>query len=43
MSIAEYAIQKKTVTWVMTFVLLIGGVFAFTGLSRLEEDGSRSV
>ncbi len=37
MSIAEYAIQKKTVTWVMTFVLLIGGVFAFSGLSRLED------
>ena len=37
MSIAEYAIQKKTITWVMTFVLLIGGALSFTGLSRLED------
>jgi len=37
MSIAEYSIQKKTITWVMTFVLLIGGVLSFTGLSRLED------
>lgn len=37
MSIAEYAIQKKTVTWVMTFVLLVGGILAFLGLSRLED------
>jgi len=37
MSIAVYAIQKKTVTWVMTFVLLIGGALSFQGLSRLED------
>ncbi|GAB2198208.1 efflux RND transporter permease subunit [Sessilibacter sp. MAH4] len=37
MNIAQYAIEKKTVTLVLTIALLIGGVIAFFNLSRLED------
>ncbi|BFM14010.1 efflux RND transporter permease subunit [Maricurvus nonylphenolicus] len=37
MNVAEYSIQKKTVTMVMTVLMLVGGIMAFNGLSRLED------
>ncbi len=37
MNAAEYSIQKKTVTMVMTVLMLVGGILAFMGLSRLED------
>lgn len=37
MNIAEYAIKKKTVTSVLTGVLLFAGIAAFQNLSRLED------
>lgn len=37
MTIAEYSIQKRTITWVMTVFLLIGGSFAYQHLGRLED------
>ena len=37
MSIARTAINKKVVTLVFTVVMLVGGVGAFNGLSRLED------
>ena len=37
MNIAELAIEKKTITVVMTLLLLIGGGISFNELSRLED------
>ncbi len=37
MNIAEYAIQKKTITLVFTFLLLVGGVLSYDNLGRLED------
>ncbi|MEE4272424.1 MAG: efflux RND transporter permease subunit [Thermoanaerobaculales bacterium] len=37
MDIARIAIQKKTVTLVLTAALAIGGVFSFLGLGQLED------
>ncbi len=37
MNIAEYAIQKKTITGVLTGVLLFAGIAAFQNMSRLED------
>lgn len=37
MNIAEYAIQKRTITLVMTVLLLVAGASAFMNLSRLED------
>jgi multidrug efflux pump subunit AcrB len=37
MNIAEFAIQKKTITSVFTAVLLFAGIMAFQSLSRLED------
>ena len=37
MSLTEYAIEKKTVSWMVTILLLAGGVFAFLNLGRLED------
>mgnify|MGYP000719134801 CR=1 FL=1 len=37
MNIAEASIQKRTVTLVMTALLLIGGLLSFNNLSRLED------
>jgi len=37
MSIAEYAIQKKVITFVCTALVLLGGTFAYFELPRLED------
>ncbi|WP_086934400.1 efflux RND transporter permease subunit [Agarilytica rhodophyticola] len=37
MSIAEYAITKKTISWMITLLLLIGGIVSFNDLGRLED------
>ncbi len=37
MNIAEFSIQKKTVTLVLTVVMLVGGVLAYRDLARLED------
>jgi multidrug efflux pump subunit AcrB len=37
MNIAEYAIRKKTITLVMTFLLLVGGLFSYERLGRFED------
>ena len=37
MNLTDYAIEKKTVSWMMTFILLFGGVLAFLNLGRLED------
>ena len=37
MSIAKKAIEKKTITLVLTFVMVVGGLSAYRTLSRLED------
>ena len=37
MDIAKVAISKRTITLVLTFVMLAGGMMAFQGMSRLED------
>jgi multidrug efflux pump subunit AcrB len=37
MNIAELAIQKKTISWVMTILILLGGLFAYMKMGRLED------
>ncbi|WP_133013280.1 efflux RND transporter permease subunit [Marinomonas flavescens] len=37
MNIAAYFIQKKVTSWMVTFILLIGGAIAFTNLGQLED------
>ncbi|MCK4790870.1 MAG: efflux RND transporter permease subunit, partial [Desulfobacteraceae bacterium] len=37
MNLAEYAITKKTVTLVITVMLVIGGCIAFNGMGKLED------
>ncbi len=37
MNIAEFAIQKKTVTLMVTAAVAVGGVFSFLGLGQLED------
>jgi len=37
MNIAEYAVHKKTITLVMTFLLLGGGLFSYERLGRFED------
>ncbi|MCK4746268.1 MAG: efflux RND transporter permease subunit, partial [Bacteroidales bacterium] len=37
MNLAEYAIQKKTVTLVFTVMLVVGGIISFTGIGMLED------
>jgi len=37
MSIAKLAIENRTVTYVTTFFLVIGGIIAFLNLGRLED------
>jgi multidrug efflux pump subunit AcrB len=37
MNIAEYAIQKKTITLVLTVLLLGGGLFSYERLGRFED------
>ncbi len=37
MNIAEFSIEKKTVTLVLCFLMLVGGIMAYEGLGRLED------
>ena len=37
MNIAEISIRKNIITLVMTFLLVVGGIQAYKGLSRLED------
>lgn len=37
MTLTDYAIEKKTVSWMVTIILLIGGIMAFLNLGRLEN------
>jgi multidrug efflux pump subunit AcrB len=36
-SLARYFIEHRLVTWVLTAVLIVGGVQAYNGMSRLED------
>ncbi|TLP43437.1 efflux RND transporter permease subunit [Cohaesibacter sp. CAU 1516] len=37
MNLTDYAIERKTVSWMVTILLLAGGVLAFFNLGRLED------
>ena len=37
MNLAEFSIQRKTTTMVMTVVMFVGGLFMFRSLGRLED------
>ena len=37
MSIAETSIEKRTISWLFTLILLLGGVFSYQQLGRLED------
>lgn len=37
MNIAELSIRKKTITWVMTLLMVLVGIISFNSLSRLED------
>jgi len=37
MNIAEFSIKKSVITWTLSMVILVMGVFAYQGLSRLED------
>jgi len=37
MMLTEHAMRKKTVSWMVTLLLIVGGVIAFLGLGRLED------
>lgn len=37
MSITNYTIQNKTVTWMFVLLLILGGIFCFNSLGRLED------
>ncbi len=37
MNFAKFAIEKRTVTLVLTVVMLLGGLSSYKGLSRLED------
>ncbi|MDX1399097.1 MAG: efflux RND transporter permease subunit, partial [Oceanospirillum sp.] len=37
MSIAKYFIEKKVSSWMITLILLIGGVISFSKLGQLED------
>ncbi len=37
MTLTEFAIRRKTVSWMVTLLLIAGGVIAFSGLGRLED------
>ncbi len=37
MNIAEWSIRHSVITWVMTLVVAVAGIFAFQGLPRLED------
>ncbi|TCS37692.1 efflux RND transporter permease subunit [Reinekea marinisedimentorum] len=35
--VAKYFIEKRVTSWMITFILLVGGAVAFTNLGRLED------
>jgi len=37
MNIAEFSIEKKTVTLVICFCIIVGGILSYSGLGRLED------
>ncbi len=37
MNFAKISIEKKTITFAMTLVLIVGGMKAYEGMSRLED------
>jgi multidrug efflux pump subunit AcrB len=37
MNIAEFSIRNKTISWLLTVIILAGGILSFTGLARLED------
>ncbi|WP_337840997.1 efflux RND transporter permease subunit [Rheinheimera sp.] len=37
MDVAQYFIRNKTSSWMVTAILLIGGILAYLGLGRLED------
>ncbi|WP_419569438.1 efflux RND transporter permease subunit [Rheinheimera sp.] len=37
MDVAQYFIRSKTSSWMVTAILLIGGILAYLGLGRLED------
>ncbi len=37
MNIAEYAIRKKVISWMLIIIFLGGGIFAYTQLGRFED------
>lgn len=37
MDVAQYFIKNKTSSWLVTLILLIGGIMAYFGLGRLED------
>ena len=36
-NVAELAIRKQLITWVLTLLLLVGGLLAFQSMARLED------
>ncbi|MGI6253230.1 MAG: efflux RND transporter permease subunit [Aminivibrio sp.] len=37
MNLAEFSIRKSTVTWFLTLLIAVGGVWAYGGLGKLED------
>ncbi len=37
MNIAEFSIRNKLISWLITIILLVGGIISFSGLSQLED------
>ncbi|MFW2373735.1 MAG: efflux RND transporter permease subunit [Gammaproteobacteria bacterium] len=37
MNIAEFSIRNKLISWLITLIFLVGGILAYTSLSRLED------
>ena len=37
MSLAAAAVNKRTITWFTTIVLLVGGAISYLGLGQLED------
>ena len=37
MDVAQYFIKNKTSSWLLTLILLLGGVFSFLNIGKLED------
>jgi len=37
MDIAIYSIKNKVISWMLVIIFLVGGIFSYTELSRLED------